>query len=91
MLTGGAGGGLLGSKTGDFLTWITVAMVGLFLLLTIAMAKFYKPVGFSGGASEAAPTTQTSGDEMPASADEAAEAADEVAGDINLVELPANN
>ena len=40
---GGAAGGLLGSKTGDFLTWVTVTLVGIFLLLAIALAKFYKP------------------------------------------------
>lgn len=42
---GGAGGagGLLGSKTGDFLTWVTITLVGLFLLLAVVMAKFYRP------------------------------------------------
>ena len=41
---GGAGtGSLLGTKTGDFLTWVTVALVVLFLLLAVVMAKFYRP------------------------------------------------
>ena len=41
---GGLGsGGLLGSKTGDFLTWFTIGLVGLFLMLCVIMAKFYKP------------------------------------------------
>lgn len=40
---GGAGGGLLGSKTGDFLTWVTIGLAGVFLLLAMVMAKFYKP------------------------------------------------
>lgn len=42
---GGAGGagGILGSKTGDFLTWFTIALVAVFLLLSVLMAKFYKP------------------------------------------------
>jgi preprotein translocase subunit SecG len=40
---GGAAGGLLGSKTGDFLTWVTIGLVGVFLLLAVVMAKFYKP------------------------------------------------
>lgn len=40
---GGTASGLLGSKTGDFLTWVTVVLVGMFLLLAVVMAKFYKP------------------------------------------------
>lgn len=40
---GGMAGGLLGSKTGDFLTWVTIVTVGVFLLLAIVMAKFYRP------------------------------------------------
>ena len=40
---GGMSGGVLGSKTGDFLTWVTISLVGVFLLLAIVMAKFYRP------------------------------------------------
>ena len=40
---GGAAGGLLGSKTGDFLTWVTIVLVGVFLLISVVMAKFYRP------------------------------------------------
>jgi len=40
---GGLASGILGSKTGDFLTWVTIAMVGMFLMLAVVMAKFYKP------------------------------------------------
>jgi preprotein translocase subunit SecG len=40
---GGMAGGLLGSKTGDFLTWVTIIMVGVFLLLAVVMAKYYRP------------------------------------------------
>ena len=36
-------GGILGSKTGDFLTWVTIVLVGLFLTLAVVMAKFYRP------------------------------------------------
>jgi len=46
-LSGALGGamasGLLGSKTGDFLTWVTIGLVGVFLTLAVVMAKFYKP------------------------------------------------
>ena len=43
VLGGGMASGLLGSKTGDFLTWVTIGMVGMFLLLAVIMAKFYRP------------------------------------------------
>jgi preprotein translocase subunit SecG len=46
-LSGAFGGamasGILGSKTGDFLTWVTIVLVGVFLTLAVVMAKFYKP------------------------------------------------
>ena len=46
-LSGAFGGamasGILGSKTGDFLTWVTIVLAGVFLLLAVVMAKFYKP------------------------------------------------
>lgn len=41
---GGMASGILGTKTGDFLTWVTVGLIGALLLLTIAMAKFYRPM-----------------------------------------------
>ena len=40
---GGIASGILGSKTGDFLTWVTIVLVGIFLTLAVVMAKFYKP------------------------------------------------
>lgn len=41
---GGLGaGGLLGTKTGDFLTWVTICFVVAFLSLTVLMVKYYKP------------------------------------------------
>lgn len=40
---GGMAGGVLGTKTGDFLTWVTISLVAVFLLLAVVMAKFYKP------------------------------------------------
>ena len=36
----GTGGGLLGTKTGDFLTWVTISFVGLFFLLAIVIGIF---------------------------------------------------
>ncbi len=34
---------LLGSKTGDFFTWLTICLVGGFLLLSIVLAMWFKP------------------------------------------------
>ncbi len=49
---GGAGaGGVLGSKTGDFLTWVTIVLVGVFLGLAILLAKYYKPPPAGAGTS----------------------------------------
>jgi len=42
-LGGGLASGILGSKTGDFLTWATVSLAGVFLLLAGMMVKFYRP------------------------------------------------
>ena len=66
---GGAGaGGILGSKTGDFLTWVTIVLVGVFLTLAVVMAKFYRPevseFGEDTPAQQVLPTSpgQTTGD-----------------------------
>jgi len=50
---GGMASGILGSKTGDFLTWLTIALVGIFLTLAVVMAKFYKPSISDFGADQA--------------------------------------
>jgi len=56
---GGAGAGsILGSKTGDFLTWVTIVLVGVFLLLAVVMAKFFKPAIGDYGTSTPARQTQ---------------------------------
>ena len=40
---GGIGSSLLGTKTGDFLTWVTICIVAVWLLLSIVAAKWFKP------------------------------------------------
>jgi preprotein translocase subunit SecG len=40
---GGLGSSLLGTKTGDFLTWVTICIVAVWLLLSISAAKWFKP------------------------------------------------
>ena len=43
---GGAGSSsVFGSKTGDFLTWTTISIAGLFLVLAVLMSRFYRPSG----------------------------------------------
>jgi preprotein translocase subunit SecG len=56
---GAMAGGILGSKTGDFLTWVTVALVGVFLTLAVVMAKFYKPSTGDYGADQPPQQGQT--------------------------------
>lgn len=72
---GGMASGILGSKTGDFLTWVTIVLVGVFLTLAVVMAKFYKPPDVSGvdaGASRRTtlPTEEPRSSEMPPPIDE---------------------
>jgi len=68
-LSGAFGGamasGILGSKTGDFLTWVTIVLVSVFLTLAIVMAKFYKPAISDFG--EAVPPPAALPTDQPAS------------------------
>lgn len=76
---GGGAGSLLGTKTGDFLTWVTISLVAGFLVLAVLMGKFMRPSGVSPELSGVVPTTvdgTTAADiETP---DEAADTAAEV-------------
>jgi len=71
---GGIASGILGSKTGDFLTWVTIVLVGVFLTLAVVMAKFYKPsiAGFEEGTPPRTnvPTEPPRGPELPSPIDE---------------------
>ena len=90
-LSGAFGGamasGILGSKTGDFLTWVTIVLVGVFLTLAVVMAKFYKPAPV--GDYDVSPQTQQQPLESPEQP-EPSDAAGDTAGqpsagaDINL-------
>jgi preprotein translocase subunit SecG len=62
---GALASGILGSKTGDFLTWVTIAMVGVFLTLAVVMAKFYKPGISDFGAEQPQPTQQLPAQQPP--------------------------
>jgi preprotein translocase subunit SecG len=59
---GGMATGLLGSKTGDFLTWVTVVLVSIFLFLAVIMARYYR----SGTKYGRTPTTTTQQPAPPA-------------------------
>ena len=78
---GGAGAGsLLGTKTGDVLTWITIALVGLFLFLGVLLVKFYREEpGAALDTPAQTPTTdiQPAGDTEPDTASPGAGATDE--------------
>jgi preprotein translocase subunit SecG len=77
---GGMAGGILGSKTGDFLTWVTIVLVGVFLLLAVVLAKFYVPAPEGDF-----DTPQQTQQEPMASPDQSASTADfeEAIGDAN--------
>ncbi len=68
-LSGALGGamasGILGSKTGDFLTWATIVVAGVFLLIAVVLSKFYKPTVGKYGADQtsrqAAPAASPAG------------------------------
>ena len=49
---GSMASGILGSKTGDFLTWATIVLVGVFLTLAVVMAKFYRSTVSDFGAGQ---------------------------------------
>jgi preprotein translocase subunit SecG len=74
---GGGGGGLLGSKTGDFLTWVTIVLVGIFLGLAVFLAKYYKPA--PDPSAPGTSTSQMSASEQPIPPD----GAEGIAGDAD--------
>ena len=82
---GGMAGGLLGSKTGDFLTWVTIVLVGVFLTLAVLMGRFYRPkVGEYGGRNEGPAATQpVSEGEAPADAGPVPPVEVDAGGDAN--------
>lgn len=63
---GGGANSLLGTKTGDFLTWVTISLVALFLVMAVVMGKFMRPDGTSNLIDTAVQTPQTPPAETPA-------------------------
>ena len=79
---GGGANSLLGTKTGDFLTWVTISLVALFLVMAIIMGKFMRPEATSGLVDTAVQTqTDIPAGEMPGT-DAVAEQAEQAAGTV---------
>jgi len=73
---GGVAGGLLGSKTGDFLTWVTIVLVAVFLTLAVVLARFYRPQMGEYGSDQAIETQQPTSTSPPPAGDAGSPAAD---------------
>jgi preprotein translocase subunit SecG len=58
-LGGGMASGILGAKTGDVLTWVTISLVGVFLFLAVLMTKYWRPTTQQFGVTQNAPTRQS--------------------------------
>ena len=56
---GGMASGLLGSKTGDVLTWITIGVASVFVFFALILNKWWKPMGSTPFAQTPAPVTST--------------------------------
>jgi preprotein translocase subunit SecG len=63
MFGGLGASSLLGSKTGDFLTWVTIGLVSLFLVLAVLMDKYLKT---QTAGDLRIPPTQSAPDQIPA-------------------------
>lgn len=63
---GGMASGLLGSKTGDFLTWVTVSLVCVFLFLSVVIAKYYRPTISDIGGGRGTPEARQAERQQPA-------------------------
>lgn len=72
---GGGAGGLLGTKTGDFLTWFTIGLTAVFLFMAVLMAKYYRPTieggAPAGEAVQEAPAEVPAGTDVPAQTEQA--------------------
>jgi preprotein translocase subunit SecG len=82
---GGSGASsLLGTKTGDFLTWVTICLVALFLVLAVLMGKFMRPTGVATptlGTAGTSTQTPTAGSEQAAPVQEGQPEAAPAAGE----------
>jgi len=58
---GGMASGLLGSNTGDVLTWVTIGVVSFFLLVALVLDKWWRPTVSGPEMQTSAPVTSTEG------------------------------
>ncbi len=56
---GGMASNILGSKTGDILTWITISVASLFVVLALVLDKWWRPARTGPGPQTPAPITST--------------------------------
>jgi preprotein translocase subunit SecG len=56
---GGMTSGLLGSKTGDVLTWITIGVASVFVFFALILNKWWKPTVIASPIQTPAPITST--------------------------------
>ena len=54
---GGMASGILGSKTGDVLTWITISMASVFIIVALVLDRWWRPTTSGPESRTAAPIT----------------------------------
>lgn len=57
--SGGAASGILGTKSKEPLTWVTIALACIFLTLGVILAKYYKPEVSAFESEQPAPAQQS--------------------------------
>ena len=56
---GGMASGILGSKTGDVLTWITIGVASFFIVVALVLDKWWRPTASGPELQTPAPITST--------------------------------
>ncbi len=56
---GGMASGILGSKTGDVLTWITISVASFFILVALVLDRWWRPTTSGPESQTPAPITST--------------------------------
>jgi preprotein translocase subunit SecG len=56
---GGMASGILGSKTGDVLTWITISVASLFIIVALVLDRWWRPMTSGPESQTPAPITST--------------------------------
>jgi preprotein translocase subunit SecG len=56
---GGMASGILGSKTGDVLTWITISVASFFIVVALVLDKWWRPTTSGPESQTPAPITST--------------------------------